>query len=313
MRQAVQIIYDDGTVQVVGQDTQPSPPPPPPPPGPAILRGGYFDGVPVNLSGEYASLFSMSIVRMWYAVRDWTKPPTASDPIFARCAALKNQGLSTLVVFTPIEKSADRPAYPAAPDDNLTVRRYFDAAAQAATGLIDYWEVFNEPNLSQYNADYGALAKTVKNVLLPAYGGLKLRNQFVVGAPWSGATGQNFPYAIKNGYLEACDVVGYHPYGKDPLEQEQRVKTCKDLIGDKPLWITEWNLHGSWAGEQMWADMLVPAATAIKPYINAAIHFRLSYNTSLAGKAAPLKNVGTMNEERTIFYEPTRAAMRVFG
>lgn len=299
------IIFESGLRQDINLDPIVVEPPPVPIPTNIIL-GGYFDGITDSLAKGYANQFGMGWVRTWHAVRDWTLPPTPA--MFERQRRLQAQGLKVLTVFTPIEKSATGAAYPAAPDDTVTVAQYFRAAADAASGAVNAWEILNEPNLSQYNPNYNQLAMTVNNVLRPAYIGLKDRGQLVVGAPWSGdCSGDNFKYFVAKGFLDTCDIVGYHPYGKTASEQIARVSTMRSRIGNsKPLWLTEWNLHGSASAPVSWMAELGIAAAGIRLLVDGVFHFRMTYNTSLAGKAAPFDVEGN---QRADFYEGTKRAM----
>lgn len=299
-------VYDDGSVEVIPAWT----PPPPPPPTSNLILGGYFDGIPDVQARVYADEFNMGWVRVWFGVHDWTQPPTATHSVFQRCRQLRAQGLKVLLVVTPIEARLNGGvSVPSAPSETSTVNVWFDRAAQAAGGCVDAWEVMNEPNLSNYNADYNKLGNTVKFVLQPAYLALKGRDQFVVGASWSGETDSDaWRYFISKGYLGTCDAAAIHPYGTSADQQIARVAYARDYIADhKPLWVTEWNLHDQ--KEATYGQELMKAAAGIKPLVNAVFHFKFTVNTSPAGKFAPLNADLTRREP---WYTVTREAMRSF-
>jgi hypothetical protein len=300
--------FDDGSIQTYtpplsGNINPVTPPPPPPPSG--IIKGGYFDGIPDAQAKTIAAPFGMTWVRVWFAIRDWNTPPVAAD--FARARMFKAQGFKVLAVFTPLEKTATSPA--GSPPDNYDQGyNWFSNAAKAADGAVDAWEVWNEPNLSQYNANAG-FSGWVQTALIPAYAALKSWGQFVVSGGWSGTAGSPFQYAIDKGLLGACDAVGYHPYGTSVADQVAKVQDMRNRIGSKPLWLTEWNLHMNAKDALTWGTGLAEAARSIKPYVQAVFHFRLYYNTSQAGVAAPYGTTLGQLAKRVPWYDNTVAAM----
>lgn len=305
MRNAVQILFDDGSVQVIGPVAQPVPPPAP---ISSIIKGGYFDGIPDNQAESYADQFGMGWVRIWHGYSDYSQPPAANHPTFVRARALQAQGLKVLCVVTPIEKGTSTTSMPLVPTNSLTAYDFFSHFADAAGGCIDAFEVLNEPNLQNYNAGYNALANTVKFIQAPAYRALHGAGQFVVaGAPQEGAT--NLPYMIQNGFLDCGDAVAFHPYGANHAEQFNRVQNVHNLIGSKPLWVTEWNLHANSANPADWVQQLQMAASEIKTYVAAVFHFRTVQTSQAAGVAAPFD---VSLNRRSVWYDGTVAAMGAF-
>lgn len=303
-RNVAKIVFDDGTVQIVTPDPEPIPAPPPPA---GIIKGTFIDPVPDNAAAAFMIQFGMSWVRLWHPIRDWSKPPALDDPTFLRAQRLEQAGIKTLVVFTPIERDGTNPAYPSAPLPS-TVYNYFIQAARASRGVIDAWEIFNEPNLSQYNPDYNKLAVTVSNVLKPAYTALKDEHQFVVGASWSGECNTDpFRYFVKNGYFDTCDVVGYHPYGQNATQQIARLEYMRSLT-TKPIWLTEWNLHMDQKNPDQWLNELFTAAEGIRAnkLAEAVFHFRMVKNDSRAGVAAPF---AVDYAQRVPWYDGTKRAL----
>jgi hypothetical protein len=50
---------------------------------------------------------------------------------------------------------------------------------------------------------------------------------------------------VRAGYLQRVDYAGFHPDVSTPAQQEQWVRRAKALLGDKPLWVSEWQLNRS--------------------------------------------------------------------
>ncbi len=295
------LAYDDGTGEMRDFVQAPVVPPPPPPvvPPSILIKGGYFDGIPDDQAKSYADQFGMTYVRMWHSISDWTVMPAANHPTFVRARKLQSLGLKTLVVFTPPEKQVNGTVVTnagAPPATSGVAQDWFAKAAVAAGGCVNAWEIWNEPNLSQYNSDYAAHASSwVKFALIPAYAALHAAGQFVVSGGWSGGCSA-FAYAITNGALSACDAIGYHPYGANVADQLAMVKQMRGMIGDKPMWITEWNLHMDKNIPQAWADALLPLAQQVAPLVQALFYFRLVATTQQAGPAGPFTAALAKNE-----------------
>lgn len=301
-RNAVQIVYDDGSVQDIPKGVTPSPAPSPS----SLLLGGYFDGIPSGQEKAYADQFGMTVVRSWYEIKDWTKFPQASD--FARHRVIQSQGLKNLVVFTPTQQNGSIPAGSPPADPNVSAT-WFKNAAQAANGAVDYWEIWNEPNLTAYNSSYTKTASLwITNTLIPAYAVLHSLGLFVISGGWSGAFEKGFggDYAINKGLLTNCDAVGFHPYGATAALQLKYISDIRALVGKKPIYLTEWNLHENASNPTGWMDDLKVAAQGIKDQVQAVIHFKMVYNTSQAGVAAPFD--ASLNK-RSVWYDGTVSAM----
>lgn len=304
MRNAVQIIYDDGSVQVLGAAPAPIPVPSPTPS--TIIRGSYADGIPDASVAAYSTPFGATWDRVWFGVSDWSVPPETNHPVFIKCRAIKASGVKVLLVVTPIQKGTNPASVPPLPTDATVVGAFFTAFNAAAGDCVDAYEILNEPNLAEYNAGYGALANTVKFVQAPAYKALHAVGKYVVvGLPQEDAT--NLPYMIQNGVLDCGDGVAFHPYGSTVSEQLSRVQNVYNQVKGKPIWLTEWNFHPSPSGP--WPSLLVPGAQAIKPYVAAVFYFRLVKTMQAAGPAAPYNPDFSHNEP---FYTAAVNAMNSF-
>lgn len=308
-RQAVKITYDDGTVQVIDPpDPVPAPAPPPPPPASKIIKGGYFDNIPDNRAKEFADKFGMGWARIWHTIK-WDERIGPSHPTIVRADALQKQGLGVLVLCTPPEQTGKPAPTPQIAAD------YFLAAGKAANNgaypnqNVFAWEIYNEPNLTNYNAEYPTSSTSwLRNALIPGYQALHSLGHFVVSGGWSEGTA-GLPWMISNGLLANCDAVGYHPYATSVANHVANVKQMRGLIGDKPLWLTEWNLHMDKNAPDFWMASLQAAATQIAPLVQAVFHFRMVLKDQPAGVAAPLDL--TCNP-RPVWYDGTVKAMGAF-
>jgi len=206
-------------------------------------------------------------LRVWIGV-DWNQAPS-----FDYLKPFKNAGYSICACFT----TTDVPT----PDQ---VTKYFTDAVKNSNGIIDFWEMINEPNLSKYWN--GSLKDCVEKVMKPAFAVLDSKGQKVVGAAISEDT-KKLEEILSYGYLNYCHYVAFHPYKNTPKEHIANVKKAKALVGNKPLFITEWNMHANLGGlsEQEWADSLDFVYQSIRDYIFGAWYYRSVVGGEFAGKA----------------------------
>jgi hypothetical protein len=178
-------------------------------------------------------------------------------------------------------------------------KRFFTNAEKSSNGILDFWEMINEPNLPKYWN--GSLKECVENVMKPAYEVLHSKGEIVVGASISEDT-KKIEEILKYGYLNYCDYANYHPYKNTPKDHIAAVKKAKQIVGNKPLLLTEWNMHAKWGGlsYQEWADSLSFVYANIREYINGAWYYRSVVGGQFAGVAGILKPDMTKNE---IFYK----------
>lgn len=244
-----------------------------------------------KLDASFKDLGCKSL-RIWYSV-DWNNPVSTSEIV--NWKKFKDAGYSIVACFTTnVVPTPDK------------VRNFFQKSFLATNGIVDYYEMINEPNLSNYWT--GTLKECVENVMKPAYETLKPLGQKVIGSAISEDTNK-VKEILSYGYLNYCDIVAYHPYGNTPQVNIDHVKTVKGLIGDKKLFLTEWNIHGKWGGlsYQQWADSLKMIYANIRNYVDGVWYYRSIRSSQPAGSAGVIKEDLTPNPP---FYEGVKAIVK---
>lgn len=138
------------------------------------------------------------------------------------------------------------------PRDLAAWERYVETVARRYAGRVNIWEIWNEPDISQFWTgtveDYTAL-------LASAYRGAKRGNPdcFVMSAGLDGHGERYLMEMARIGAFEFCDLVGFHPYAGNPDLAEGRVRAAWRVLNHfgvrKPIWVTEvgWQ-SGGWKG-----------------------------------------------------------------
>lgn len=275
---------DQSISTVVNFVVNASVPPIPPTQG---VKMGIVTGTSAGVN-KYKPVFddlNIKGIRCWFGV-DWNKQPTSKD--FQEFKAFKDAGYEIVLCFaTPKVPTASQ------------AKTWFTNALAASNGIIDYWEINNEPNLPKYWE--GTLGQYISNLLIPAYGVLHPANQKVIGGTISEKV-ESVKSLIDLGLLKYCDIVGFHPYGANTTEQVTRVKQVHDMIGQTPMYITEWNIHG--ATFSTWAKSLQPILDGVRPYVSAVYYYRSIAQGLYAGKAGVINSDFTKNEP---FYSAVKA------
>jgi hypothetical protein len=142
----------------------------------------------------------------------------------------------------------------------------------------------NEPNL-KYNPATGGgywgsdLKTFITNFQKPAYEVLHSHGEYVVSAAIAGSTG-GVKTLVDNGLLSVTDAVAFHPYGdantaiKSTAEHISKIQTVSDMIGNKPLFITEWNIHNKGGGSMAdWAGAFDDMYAGIKGCVTGVWYY----------------------------------------
>jgi len=262
----------------------PTTPPPPPPADPdadsdadsdaASGSGGTVltGGAPTRLTfGMHIDQIdpaawptvSVGSYRIWNADSTWgALEPSPGDWNFARLDARVEQararGASVLLVLThPPTWASSRPdlegynGSPAPPRDMGEWRNYVATVVARYAGRIEAYEIWNEPNLTQFFVgspqQMGELTRVASQAIRAADPGA-----LVVSAGLSARTGgpiaeSYFRAYVGSGIASAVDVVGIHIYpypGSGPESMvglAQRFRAIADDAGlsSKPMWNTE--------------------------------------------------------------------------
>jgi len=221
-------------------------------------------------------------IRVWLSV-DWNNAEKLNH-----LKKFKDAGYAITACFT----TSKVPTYEQA-------KKFFTDSEKLNGDIVDYWEIINEPDLPKYFE--GSLKEYVDKVLKPAYEVLNSKNRIVIGGGVSEEV-RELKELISYGYLNYCHYANYHPYANTPKEHIQRVKDAKALVGNKPLVITEWNMHARWGGlsYQEWADSLDFVFQSIRDYVDGVWYYRSVVSGQYDGAAGILKAELTKNQ---LFYD----------
>lgn len=158
-------------------------------------------------------------------------------------------GLIGLVMGTPSWASTDgRTISP--PRDYEAFGRYVEALTRRYRGRVDVWEIWNEPDISQF---FTGTTEEYATLLRTAYRAARRGNPdcLVMSAGLDGP-GERFLVELAElGALEHCDIIGFHPYGGNPRIAEDRMRDVWRVLNfyevRRPVWITEvgWQ-SGGW-------------------------------------------------------------------
>jgi hypothetical protein len=234
---------------------------------------GYFDGVfvggddPNKIIPVLRDLGAKS-VRLWGSFSDWGS--RSETQTMKNAIAYHNAGFKVDLL---LQNPNSVPSYSQA-------KSYY-AWALTVPGLksaVDFWEIQNEPNLSQYWK--GSLSQYVNNVLKAAWDTIHAAGEKVMGAGVTASRSAN--QSLKDaGYLKYVDYANVHPYDSGASGQRQTITDIKAMFSSKPLVITEWGLQTS--GSTSWADMLNTNHPFVAANTSAAWYFPLIQTSSPAG------------------------------
>jgi hypothetical protein len=244
-----------------------------------IIKGiNYFNEVGFAGFDAFAKPANVKAIRTWQCVRP-DRLPTVQD--FHWYKPYKAAGYKIINVCTIAEKGQHGDL----PTASQTAA-WFSTAAKLSGGLVDGWEVGNEPNLANYWP--GTLTEFMDRFMKPAYEALKGKGQIVYGASVAENT-DRLKDLVNLGYCNYCDYASHHPYTTDVQKHIGNVARAKQLVGSKPLALTEWNIHGYWNNPkltaQQWADSLPLMLEGIRPYVSEAYYFQFTKNNSAGGVA----------------------------
>ncbi len=170
----------------------------------------------------------------------------------------------------PSEPSPYKPGAAAEPANIEDWRNYVRSVATRYKGRIHYYEIWNEPNLSEF---YTGTVDQMVTLAREAYAILKEVDPTVkvvspsvtmaAGIPWLGQ------YFIKGGATYA-DIIGYHfyvfpdlPEAMVPVINNVRQTMTKYGISNKPLWDTE----AGWSRPKLFSSDSEASAYVARSYI----------------------------------------------
>lgn len=156
-------------------------------------------------------------------------------------------------------------------------------------GLVDAWEIGNEPNLKKY---YNGSPSSYVKTLATAYPILKDNGLVIAAGPSGASTPDYWQALIDAGWEKYCDRVNYHPYRKRPKEVIARVDRFLQKV-KKPLWITELGFSTDHGGEQAKAKFL----EAVLPQLATRVE-QIFWYRSIQGKTMHPLRFGLIEVER---------------
>ncbi len=108
------------------------------------------------------------------------------------------------------------------------------------------WEIWNEPNLPQFQMGYmDGTPERYVDILQVAYEAIKSENPnaLVVGpglfTGWGPVNLDWLQSIIDLGALDYLDVVSIHLYYYDVTQNQAILNQAKSMVGTKPIWVTE--------------------------------------------------------------------------
>jgi len=199
-------------------------------------------------------------LRVWY---NWSNlEPTPGQyrltGVREELALAKRYGFAVLFVLWGTPRHAGGLVGGGAQPEPRAFERYCWTLRRALAGLVDAWEVGNEPNLTKY---FLGSAREYVRTLAVAYPVLRDSGPVVAAGPSGAAGPEHWDQLIAAGLEDWCDRVNLHPYRRHP-EQVLRLVDRFQLRVRKPLWITELGLDTS-GGEQAKADFLARTFPAL--------------------------------------------------
>lgn len=267
-------------------------------------------------------------VRLYVSINSYADRPTASDNIDeADIVSSWNGNAHPLIAGLAIKRAFDLKAAGFTvlmtvnvvtgqpPTSAQQVTDFYSALMNSTKGggsstklkdVVDYWEVGNEVDLSQYWAPSGAnktngIKQFVDEVLIPASAALHsgaTSNWEQVVSPsvsWSPADVQTILNELTaQNKINAIDEIGFHPYGRyNPDQNIDEISGHTNQIVaignavNKPVIATEWNVRGYNAnGSQnaSWSAAITQVYNnIIKPNFLAAFYFGVANDYAARG------------------------------
>lgn len=240
--------------------------------------------VPNQISASQAipmlQQLGMKSVRLWYSIGNWSNTSINSWDVNA-IRQYKQAGFTVVLSVNN----------PNVPDYNTAKKQYQALANSELRGLVDYWEIGNEPNLYEYWR--GSLQQFVQNNMKPAYEALKAVGETVIGGAlsWDVAAAKQMQ---SYGYSNYCDYTGFHPYGESGNIVAQRAREAKAAFGNKPMIITEWNVQGV-SNPTTWANEINIAAAQLSHIAVQNYYYALKVDYTHVGAGGLFYSNGTRN------------------
>lgn len=280
-----------------------------------LVQRYYYGANPISKFREAASMADTIGVNWareefnWAALQPFSEnDPIPWDKLDAAVNAYEDQNINILgmLAYTPswarpdwgtsncsVDNLAHRP-----PADMQQWYNFVYEIALHYKGRIDYWEIWNEPNLDLCLDDPEGVPgdKSYENylqILQNAKGAIRTANPnaYIVagafaGAPWEYDHGANKPswLAFLAEHREDYDIISIHPYQNDghrgPFTQSltDDIVETKKIIGNTPLWLTEIGWCTPDGNDELFQAFNLPLAYAIALHRGADKVFWYTFN-----------------------------------
>lgn len=214
--------------------------------------------------------------RLWDAAVNWPNLEPSKGQwqfdrldLYVSLAKQHGTGLLLPLSYSPSWASG-KPEMTAPPKDLEDWRNYVKTVVSRYKGRIQGYEMWNEPNLSDFWSGSMDQMLTLTKEASEIIRSLDPQAIIVSAAPTAEWGIPWFTEFVKKGGVQSADVVGYHFYGTPPsappeamvpvIRRVQQVM-AENGLGSKPLWNTEtgWLVPAKMESEEMAAAFLARA------------------------------------------------------
>ena len=224
-------------------------------------------------------------VRLWYGFSTYQERSLANIAKYAQ--KFHHDGFNVTLVVSP--RNGRHGTY----DETQGFIQYLVDQPELKNS-VDYWELGNEPGSQHYWR--GTVADFTTDFLIPGAKVLQAAGEKVIsGAPaWNPEEVQTM---VNNGMLRYVDYVGFHPYSHNIGQLKSKIARLREIVGDKPLAGTEWNMRGheNDSGKQAWASDVENMAPVIRANFAISHYFAATVQDSMAGPGGVLTVSGKPN------------------
>jgi hypothetical protein len=224
---------------------------------------GMVVGPQVDVGRAVPKLEALGVntVRLRTSVKDWGRPDANTgaedyDGAFAQAPELSDEGFR--VVLQISSEGGAMPSYARA-------RAHFEwLLGRDGAKAVDVWEILGPVTEKAANADaFSTTLRRSQQAQRYVDGPLRAawdvfhsdaRKKVLGGAftPWQqvadGRTTGGWNLAVTKayvdaGYLDRVDYAGFHPDQSTAAAQQAWTKRASELLGSKPIWVSEWQLN----------------------------------------------------------------------
>jgi hypothetical protein len=272
-------------------------PTPTPTPVPTTFIKGVCGGTSKGVSAASPIMKDLHCT----AFRPWETMTIGHAPSFSEYAPFAAAGFKVAPVVTLPEKSSSSaiPTY----DQALAIAKA--TVADAVKNKVWALEILNEPNLDNYFPGHDP--KKVVAIVKAFFDASRGTNLKIIG-PASASAGTSYLQSmLDQGLASYCDYLNCHLYFGDAAGQINAAHQFKALADkyNRPIGMTEWNLHASNLGFTKWSEELAKAYAELSKFMAFLWYFHFTPLTSQAGPAS-LVNADYSKHEP--FYSMYRAA-----